>query len=255
MTLTNSRHDPSHPLSPSNHAGNKPNTQPAIRCAIYTRKSTDENLDSSYNSLDAQREACEHYIQSQAHQNWQAVPTLYDDGGFSGGTINRPAFKRLLQDVQAGSVDRIICYKIDRLSRSLIDFTKIFQFLEDHACGIVSVTQQLDTTSSTGRLTTNMLLSFAQFEREVAAERIRDKIAGAKRRGKWTGGTPPLGYDIDRKEKKLIVNPGEAVTVRMIFRRYAQLGHVTELVKELNSRSIKTKSWTTAQGKVRPGRA
>ena len=195
-----------------------------VRCAIYTRKSSEEGLEQEFNSLDAQREACEAYIVSQRHDGWIALPDMYDDGGLSGGTMERPALQRLLADIEAGKVDIIVVYKVDRLTRSLADFAKIVDVLDAHDASFVSVTQQFNTTTSMGRLTLNMLLSFAQFEREVTGERIRDKIAASKAKGMWMGGNVPLGYDV--KDRKLIVNEAEAATVRMIFRRYAELGSV-----------------------------
>ena len=186
------------------HLSTTPHTsRMAIRCAIYTRKSTDENLDTDFNSLDAQREAAENYIRSQAQEGWVALPERYDDGAFSGATLERPSLQRLLRDIEAGKIDVVVIYKIDRLSRSLLDFAKLIELFDRHKVTMVSVTQQFNTTTSMGRLTLNVLLSFAQFEREVITERIRDKVAGAKRRGKWLGGTPPLGYDIDRPNKRL----------------------------------------------------
>jgi site-specific DNA recombinase len=234
-------------------AESPPETRPQVRCAIYTRKSTDENLDSDFNSLDAQREAGENYIRSQQHEGWVALSTRYDDGAYSGATLERPALKRLMTDVRAGSVDTIVVYKIDRLSRSLMDFTKLVGELEQFDVTLVAVTQQFNTTTSMGRLTLNILLSFAQFEREVCAERIRDKIAAEKRRGRYLGGVPPLGYDVDRERKLLLVNPDEAALVRLIFRRFLQIGSVVALIKELNEKGHTTKSWTTKKGKFRPG--
>jgi site-specific DNA recombinase len=211
----------------------------AVNCAIYTRKSSDEGLEQEFNSLDAQREACEAYIQSQKHAGWSVLPQMYDDGGLSGGTMERPALLRLLDDVRAGKVKIIIVYKVDRLTRSLSDFAKIVEVLDAHDASFVSVTQQFNTTTSMGRLTLNVLLSFAQFEREIAGERIRDKIAASKRKGMWMGGNVPLGYDaVDRK---LIVNEAEAETVRFIFGRYAELGTVSLLQQELDQRKIVSK--------------
>ena len=230
-----------------------PDTHPAVRCAIYTRKSTDENLDSDFNSLDAQRESAENYIRAQQNEGWVALPDRYDDGACSGATVERPALQRLMTDVRAGKVDNIIIYKIDRFSRSLMDFARLVEELEQHDVSLVAVTQQFNTTTSMGRLTLNILLSFAQFEREVIAERIRDKIAAEKRRGKYLGGMPPLGYDVDRDRKLLLVNPEEAALVRLIFRRYLQIGSVVALIKELNAAGHKTKSWTTKKGIHRPG--
>ena len=182
-----------------------PTSRPAVRCAIYTRKSTDENMTGDFNSLDAQRESAENYIRSQGNEGWTALPERYDDGAFSGATLERPALQRLIRDIESAKIDVVVIYKIDRLSRSLLDFAKLIELLDAHHVTMVSVTQQFNTTTSMGRLTLNVLLSFAQFEREVITERIRDKVAGAKRRGKWLGGTPPLGYDVDRQNKKLIV--------------------------------------------------
>ena len=228
-------------------------TRPVVRCAIYTRKSTDENTDNDFNSLDAQREAGEMYVRSQASEGWIVLSDRYDDVAFSGATLERPALQRLLGDVEAGRVDTIVVYKIDRLSRSLLDFTKLIETLEAYGTSLVAVTQQFNTTTSMGRLTLNILLSFSQFEREVIAERIRDKMAAAKRRGKYVGGIPPLGYDVDRQAKKLIVNAREAVLVRTIFRRYLQLGSTLALIRELNAQGYTTKAWTTKKGVKRPG--
>jgi len=230
-----------------------PDTRPAVRCAIYTRKRTDENLDSDFNSLDAQRESAENYIRAQQHEGWLALPDRYDDGACSGATVERPALQRLMDDIRAGRVDTIVVYKIDRFSRSLMDFARLVEELENHDVSLVAVTQQFNTTTSMGRLTLNILLSFAQFEREVIAERIRDKIAAEKRRGKYLGGMPPLGYDVDRDRKLLLVNPEEASLVRLIFRRYLQIRSVVALIKELNANGHKTKSWTTKKGIHRPG--
>ena len=227
--------------------------QPPVRCAIYTRKSTDENMDNDFNSLDAQRESADLYIRSQAHAGWVALPTRYDDVAVSGATVERPALQRLLVDVEAGRIDTVVVYKIDRFSRSLIDFTKLIERLENHDTSLVSVTQQFNTTTSMGRLTLNILLSFAQFEREVIAERIRDKMGAAKKRGKWLGGPPPLGYDVDRDRKRLVENAEEAAIVRHIFRRYVVLRSTPQLVAELNEQGYRTKSWTTTKGKLRPG--
>mgnify|MGYP002762971865 CR=1 FL=1 len=200
-----------------------------IRCAIYTRKSTEEGLEQEFNSLQAQREACEAYIKSQKHENWQLLPTEYDDGGYSGGNMERPALKRLLQDVQNGLVDIIVVYKIDRLTRSLMDFSKIVEVLDKHNASFVSITQHFNTTTSMGRLTLNMLLSFAQFEREVTGERIRDKIAASKKKGMWMGGKPPLGYY--RKDKKIYPDEEKVKLGNSIFKKYVELKSTT-LVKE-----------------------
>lgn len=229
------------------------NTTKEIRCAIYTRKSTDEGLDQDFNSLDAQRESAEAFIRSQQHEGWIALPDHYDDGGFTGGNMERPALKRLLADVQAGKVDCIVVYKVDRLSRSLIDFARIIEVLEGHGATFVSVTQQFNTTHSMGRLTLNILLSFAQFEREVIAERTRDKMSAARRRGKWVGGMPVLGYDVDPRGGRLIVNETEAARVRDIFELYLKERALLPTVKELSRRGWTTKRWTTKKGHERGG--
>jgi site-specific DNA recombinase len=191
-------------------------TRSTIRCAIYTRKSSDEGLEQEFNSLDAQREACEAYIVSQRHAGWVALADMYDDGGLSGGSMERPALKRLLEDIKASKVRIVVVYKVDR-TRSIADFAKIVDVLDARNASFVSVTQQFNTTTSMGRLTLNMLLSFAQFEREIAGERIRDKIAASKRKGMWMGGNVPLGYDV--RDRKLLVNEAEASTVQLIFKR------------------------------------
>jgi site-specific DNA recombinase len=217
------------------------------RCAIYTRKSSEEGLDQSFNSLHAQREACEAYVLSQKHEGWQALPDPYDDGGFSGGNMARPGLKKLLEDISAGKVDTVVVYKVDRLTRSLADFAKIVESFDSKGVSFVSVTQQFNTTSSMGRLTLNVLLSFAQFEREVTGERIRDKIAASKKKGMWMGGPIPLGYDLANHH--LIVNEQEADTVRMIFNRYLQLKTVTDLQEELQRTGTLSKQRVTASGK------
>lgn len=231
------------------------NTTKEIRCAIYTRKSTDEGLDQDFNSLDAQRESAEAFIRSQQHEGWIALPDHYDDGGFTGGNMERPALKRLLADVKAGKVDCIVVYKVDRLSRSLIDFARIIEVLEGHGATFVSVTQQFNTTHSMGRLTLNILLSFAQFEREVIAERTHDKMSAARRRGKWVGGMPVLGYDVDPRGGRLIVNETEAARVRDIFELYLKERALLPTVKELSRRGWTTKRWTTKKGHERGGSA
>ena len=217
-----------------------------LRCAVYTRKSTEEGLDQEFNSLDAQREAGEAYIQSQAAEGWKLVKTRYDDGGFSGGTLERPRLKCLMTDIERGLVDVIVVYKIDRLSRSLADFARLVEVFEQHEVTFVSVTQNFNTTTSMGRLTLNVLLSFAQFEREVTGERIRDKIAASKKKGMWMGGTVPLGYDV--QDKKLVVNEEEAERVRLIYRLYLELGSVTVLAAELKRRNIRSKVRVTQKG-------
>jgi site-specific DNA recombinase len=224
-----------------------------LHCAIYTRKSHEEGLEQEFNSLDAQRESAEAYIESQKLLGWKALPDRYDDGGYSGGTMERPALQRLLADIDAGKVDVIVVYKIDRLSRALLDFTKMIDMFNDREVCFVSVTQQISTTDSTGRMMLNVLMTFAQYEREVITERIRDKVAAAKRRGKYCGGVPILGYDVDRESKKIIVNPEEAKVVQYIFRRFIQLGSAKSMGRELNEQGYRTKSWTTKKGKVRKG--
>ena len=208
---------------------------------------SDEGLDQEFDSLDAQREACEAYIVSQRHAGWIALGDMYDDGGLSGGTMERPALKRLLEDIQAGKVKIVVVYKVDRLTRSLADFAKIVDIFDAHNASFVSVTQQFNTTTSMGRLTLNMLLSFAQFEREIAGERIRDKIAASKKKGMWMGGNVPLGYDV--KDRKLIANETEASTVRVIFRRYAELGSVALLRGELDQQDFVSKRREGASGR------
>ena len=195
-----------------------------FRCAIYTRKSTEHNLDLEFNSLDAQREACEAYIKSQTHEGWHLIPTRYDDGAFSGASLERPALQQLLASVQAGKIDIVVVYKVDRLTRSLADFAKLVELFDQHSVSFVSVTQSFNTTSSMGRLTLNVLLSFAQFEREVIGERVRDKIAASKKKGLWVGGPVPLGYA--SLAKKLVIVPEEAETIRLIFRHTRRLGHI-----------------------------
>ena len=223
-----------------------------LRCAVYTRKSTEEGLDMEFNSLDAQREACEAYVASQKPEGWVLVPDHYDDGGFSGGTLERPALKRLLVDIEDGRVDVVVVYKIDRLSRSLMDFAKLVEVFDRRGVTFVSVTQSFNTTTSMGRLTLNILLSFAQFEREVIGERIRDKFAASRARGMWMGGMPPLGYDV--LERKLVVNEAEAEFVRLIFSRFLRVGSATKLSHELRRAGHTTKSWTTQDGHHRPGK-
>jgi site-specific DNA recombinase len=210
-----------------------------LRCAVYTRKSTEEGLDMDFNSLDAQREACEAYIASQRGLGWLPVPDRYDDGGFSGGTLERPALKRLLADIELDRVDVVAVYKIDRLSRSLMDFSKLVEVFDRHHVTFVSITQAFNTTTSMGRLTLNILLSFAQFEREVIGERIRDKFAASRKKGMWMGGFVPLGYDV--KDRKLVVNEAEAATVRTIFQRFARLGSATKLARQLAAEGVSTK--------------
>ncbi len=218
---------------------NQSNGKSNLRCAIYTRKSSEEGLEQDFNSLDAQREACEAFIISQKHEGWSVLDDFYDDGGISGGTMERPALKRLLEDIEAGNIDSVVVYKVDRLSRSLSDFVKMVEIFDDRGVSFVSVTQQFNTTTSMGRLTLNMLLSFAQFEREVTGERIRDKIAASKRKGMWMGGLPPLGYDV--QDRQLVINETEAVTVNHIYQRYLELGSVRLLKEELDGDGIVSK--------------
>ncbi|MGB6940575.1 MAG: recombinase family protein, partial [Xanthobacteraceae bacterium] len=217
----------------------KPGSAKTVRCAIYTRVSTDQGLEQDFNSLDAQYDASQAYIRSQAHAGWTLLRGKYDDGGFSGGNTDRPALQRLLEDVQAGKIDVIVVYKVDRLTRSLADFAKLVELFDEHNVSFVSVTQQFNTTTSMGRLTLNVLLSFAQFEREVTSERIRDKISASKRKGLWVGGMAPLGYDT--KERRITVNEAEAERVRTIFRCYLKLGSLNLLMAELRKRGIVSK--------------
>ena len=239
-------------MRPNRIAAVAPALAPRKRCAIYTRKSTDEGLDQDYNSLEAQRDAGLAFVASQRHEGWMAVPDGYDDGGYSGGNLDRPGLKRLMADIEAGRIDIVVVYKIDRLTRSLTDFAKLVDVLNRNGVSFVSVTQQFNTTTSMGRLTLNILLSFAQFEREVTGERIRDKIAASKAKGMWMGGTPPLGYDV--VDRKLLVNEPEAELVRYIFRRYAEHGSAAELVRELAIEGRTTKAWQTQNGQFREGR-
>ena len=209
------------------------------RCAIYIRKSSEEGLDMEFNSLDAQREACEAFVTSQKAEGWATIRERYDDGGFSGGTLERPGLKRLIQDVEAGLIDVIVVYKIDRLSRSLMDFAKLVEIFDRNQVTFVSVTQSFNTTTSMGRLTLNILLSFAQFEREVIGERIRDKIAASRKRGMWMGGFVPLGYEV--RDRKLAINEAEAATVRMIFERFVEVGSATALARTLAAEGVRTR--------------
>lgn len=217
---------------------NKPTVR-KLRCAVYTRKSTEEGLDMEFNSLDAQREACEAYVTSQRAEGWVLAPARYDDGGFSGGTLERPALKRLIADIELGQIDIIVVYKIDRLSRSLMDFAKLVEVFDRRSVTFVSITQSFNTTTSMGRLTLNVLLSFAQFEREVIGERIRDKFAASRARGIWMGGFTPLGYDV--KDRKLLINDTEAALVRRIFERFCMVGSATVLARELVAEGARTK--------------
>ena len=222
-----------------------------LRCAIYTRKSTEHGLEQEFNSLDAQREACEAYIKSQAFQGWKALPQQYNDPAYSGGNLDRPALKKLLTDIEAGKIDVIVVYKIDRLTRSIADFAKLVEAFDAKSVSFVAVTQQFNTTTSMGRLTLNVLLSFAQFERELSAERVRDKVAASRRKGKWTGRTVPLGYEA--KDKKLVINKSEAETVQTIFRLYLETGSLSKLVSELDRRKLVTKRRNTKVAKYRGG--
>ncbi|MFZ1951678.1 MAG: recombinase family protein [Pseudolabrys sp.] len=219
----------------------------SVRCAIYTRKSTEHGLELEFNSLDAQREACEAYIKSQVHDGWTALPARYDDPAYSGGNLERPALQKLLRDIDAGSIDVVVVYKIDRLTRSLADFAKLVEAFDKKAISFVAVTQQFNTTTSMGRLTLNVLLSFAQFERELSSERVRDKVAASRKKGKWTGGGIPLGYDV--KDKKLVVNQSEADTVRFIYRSYLDLKCLRRLKAELDEKKIVSKRRTNSFGR------
>src|SRR6266567_6576566 len=224
------------------------NERKILRCAVYTRKSSEHGLEQDFNSLDAQREAAEAYIKSQAHEGWRCLKTRYDDGGLSGGTLERPALQSLLADIQSRKVDVVVVYKVYRLTRSLADFAKLVERFEAHGVSFVAVTQQFNTTTSMGRLTLHVLLSFAQFERELIGERIRDKIAASKKKGMWMGGVPPLGYRA--QDGKLIIVDSEAQTVRFIFRRYTELGSVRLLKDELDARGVQSKLRTSASGRI-----
>jgi site-specific DNA recombinase len=223
----------------------------SVRCAIYTRVSTEHGLDQEFNSLDAQYEAASAYIKSQAHAGWTLIRSRYDDGGYSGGSTDRPDLQKLLDDIRARKIDVIVVYKVDRLTRSLADFAKLVELFDSHGVSFVSVTQQFNTTTSMGRLTLNVLLSFAQFEREVTSERIRDKIAASKRKGLWVGGNLPLGYEM--KDGKIAIVEEEAELVRSIFRRYLELGSVNELLRDLRERNIRTKTRQLSTGTTRGG--
>src|SRR5437763_12137329 len=218
------------------------------RCAIYTRKSTEYNLELAFNSLDAQREACEAYIKSQAHEGWRLIPGRYDDGAFSGASLDRPALQQLLADVRAGTIDIVLVYKVDRLTRSLADFAKLIELFDAHGVSFVSITQSFNTSSSMGRLTLNVLLSFAQFERELIGERVRDKSAASKRKGIWVGGPVPLGYAA--VDKKIVVVPAEAAAVRTIFARYIELGSVRALAENLDRRGVRSKPRRLSDGRT-----
>ena len=222
-------------------------TSKLARCAVYTRKSTEYNLELAFNSLDAQREACEAYIKSQAHEGWRALPGRYDDGAFSGASLERPALQQLLTDIRAGKIDIVLVYKVDRLTRSLADFAKLMELFDAHGVSFVSVTQSFNTSSSMGRLTLNVLLSFAQFERELIGERVRDKIAASKRKGIWVGGPVPLGYAA--MDKQIVVVPAEAEVVRMIFAQYLQLGSLRALAEELDRQGVHSKRRRLSNGR------
>jgi site-specific DNA recombinase len=239
-------------MQPSNQNSPKPSTS-RLRCAIYARKSTEEGLDQEFNSLEAQREAAEAFIQSQRREGWIALPELYDDGGFTGANMDRPALKRLLQAIEAGELDCVVVYKVDRLSRSLLDFTRMLSVFEKHQVSFVAVTQQFNTSTSLGRLTLHILLSFAQFERELIGERTRDKMSAARRKGKWVGGCPVLGYDVDPAGGRLVVNQEEAQRVRAIFALFEVHRSILTTLTEIERRGWRLKSWTCKNGQYRAG--
>jgi DNA invertase Pin-like site-specific DNA recombinase len=228
------------------------NVSKRLRCAVYTRKSTEEGLDQEYTSIDAQRDAGQAYIASRRSEGWIPVAEDYDDGGFSGGTLERPALRRLITDIEAGKVDIVVAYKLDRLSRSLFDFAELVKLLDRHGVTFVSETQQFNTTDAMGRMLLNILLTFAQFERELTAERIRDKFAASKKKGLWMHGIPPLGYDV--VERRLAINAAEAEQVRTLFRRFVELGSLLKVVRDARERGWCSKAWTTRTGQHRPGR-
>src|SRR5450759_3457691 len=228
-------------------------TTPCIRCAIYTRKSTEEGLEQEFNSLDAQRESAEAFIKSQAGEGWTCVAERYDDGGFTGGNMDRPALQRLMADVEAGRIDCLVVYKVDRLSRSLLDFAKIMEAFEKRHVSFVAVTQQINSATSMGRLMLNVLLPFAQFEREIIGERTRDKVAAARRQGEWAGGPPLLGYDLDPGGQRLAVNTEEAERVRAIFALFLEHASLPPVVRELEARGWTNKRWRTRSGKESGG--
>ncbi len=235
-------------------AGQKPPPSSTLRCAIYTRKSTEEGLAQEFNTLEAQREAAEAYVQSQVRAGWAALAERYDDGGYTGANLERPALRKLLVDIEAGRIDCVLVYKVDRLSRSLLDFARLMEIFERRQVSLVSITQPLNTTGSLGRLTLNILLSFAEFERQMIADRTRDKMAAARRKGKWVGGTPVLGYDIADTGGKLVVNEEEAGRVQAIFTLYLQHRSVACVLAEIQARNWTTKQWRTRDGKERLGR-
>jgi site-specific DNA recombinase len=226
-----------------------------VRCAVYTRKSTEEGLDQQFNSLEAQRDAAQAYVASQQAQGWELLPHVYADGGFTGANMDRPALARLLNDIEAGRIDCVVVYKVDRLSRSLLDFARIMGVFERHSVSFVSVTQQFNTSTPVGRLTLHILLSFAQFEREIISERTRDNKASARRKGKWIGGYVPLGYELERGGGRLLVNDAEAANVRAIFELFIQNRSLTATLEEVNRRGWQTKAWKTQEGKEHAGRA
>src|SRR5882724_9104285 len=232
-----------------------PRSITTLRCAVYTRKSTDEGLSQEFNSLEAQREAAAAYIASQRQLGWMLVSERYDDGGYTGGNLERPALQKLLHDIKQGQIDCVLVYKVDRLSRSLLDFARLMEIFEQHRVCLVSVTQPLNTTSSLGRLTLNILLSFAQFEREMIADRTRDKMAAARRKGKWVGGKPVLGYDVAATGGRLVVNPEEASRVQAVFGLYLQHRSLNVVLAELQARQWTTKRWKTRDGKEHLGRS
>jgi site-specific DNA recombinase len=234
--------------------GRRP-TLPVVRCAVYTRKSTEEGLQQEFNSLDAQRESTEAFVKSQVGEGWSLLPDRYDDGGFTGGNMDRPAVRRLMADIEAGKVDCVVVYKVDRLSRYLLHFARMMQTFEQHRVSFVSVTQAFNTGPSMGRLVLNVLLSFAQFERELISERTRDKVAATRRKGKWSGGRPALGYDVDARGYRLVVNPDEAERVRQIFALFLQYERLPPVLEELERRGWVNKRWTTRSGKEEGGQA
>lgn len=245
MKNGNGRHPPAAPEAKSTKA---------VQCAIYTRKSTDEGLEKDFNSLDAQRESAEAFIASRRHEGWVLVPERFDDGGFTGGNMERPALKRLLEAIEAKAVDCVVVYKVDRLSRSLLDFARMMELFDRCGASFASVTQNFNTTDSMGRLTLNILLSFAQFEREIISERTRDKMCAARRKGKWIGGHPVLGYDIDTRARRLVINAEEAHQIQSIFDLYVDRGGMLAVLQELERRGWRTKQWTSLSGKIRGGK-
>lgn len=242
-----------HPDSSRGRSEQLPTSAKIVRCAIYTRKSTTEGLDSDFSTLDAQREACEAFIKSQRSQGWLPLSDQYDDGGFTGGNTERPALLRLLADIQSGRIDCVLVYKVDRLSRSLLDFARLMEVFEVNQVSFVSITQQFNTATSMGRLVLNVLLSFAQFEREIISERTSDKMCAARRKGKWLGGPPVLGYDIDRDRKRLVLNPEEVKIVQSLFDLYLEKKSMLKVAQEANHRGWKTKSHLTKKGTLRKG--